>query len=131
DPGVGAARVQALEDLDGNPSSIHAAGRRARDAVERARAEVAGLLGAAPAEIVFTSGGTEADLLAVAGGARGRGPRRVVTSPLEHPAGAGALAALHGLPVAARPVGRPGRIRPGHVAPPPARRAAAPRPAAP
>ncbi|MBI3326272.1 MAG: aminotransferase class V-fold PLP-dependent enzyme, partial [Nitrospinae bacterium] len=51
----------------GNPSSLHAEGRQARDAVEEARQRVAQLLGASPEEIVFTSGGTEADNLAILG----------------------------------------------------------------
>jgi cysteine desulfurase len=59
-----------LEDLAANPSSTHGPGRAAREAVEAARVEVARVLGAEPSEIVFTSGGTEADNLAVRGGAR-------------------------------------------------------------
>jgi cysteine desulfurase len=116
DPRVRAAMVSALENLGGNPSSIHAAGRLARDAVERARAEVAALIGAVPAEVVFTSGGTEADLLGVVGGARGRGPRRVVTSPLEHPAVLGATTLLDGYDVAQVPVDGAGRIDPDDLA---------------
>jgi cysteine desulfurase len=74
-----------------NASSVHSAGRAARDAVEEARSEVARLLGASPGEIVFTSGGTEADNLAVRGGslaARDSDPgrRRVVVTKAEHPA---------------------------------------------
>lgn len=79
-----AARAAMLE-LDhafGNPSSLHAEGRRARDAVERARDQVAGLVGATRDEVVFTSGGTEANQLALAGLARGG---RVVGSAVEHP----------------------------------------------
>ena len=59
-----------LEGLAANPSSTHGPGRAAREAVEAARAEVARVIGAEPSEIVFTSGGTEADSLAVRGGAR-------------------------------------------------------------
>ena len=59
-----------LEGISANPSSTHGPGRAAREAVETARAEVAVALGAEPSEIVFTSGGTEADNLAVRGGAR-------------------------------------------------------------
>src|SRR4051794_36269103 len=55
--------------LFGNPSSIHAAGRAARSLVEDARESVARLLGVSPAEILFTSGGTEADNLAILGSA--------------------------------------------------------------
>ncbi|MFO1406984.1 MAG: aminotransferase class V-fold PLP-dependent enzyme [Steroidobacteraceae bacterium] len=72
-----------------NPSSMgHAPGRRARERVERARAEVAALVGATPDRIVFTSGATEADNLGLLGAARyhrSRG-RHVVTSRTEHPA---------------------------------------------
>ncbi|HEY4001379.1 MAG TPA: cysteine desulfurase family protein [Candidatus Xenobia bacterium] len=65
----------------GNPSSVHAWGRRARQAVERARGQVARLIGAAPDEIVFTSGGTEADNLAMLGACRSG---RVLMSAVEH-----------------------------------------------
>jgi cysteine desulfurase len=70
DPQVFEAMRPWLEGLAANPSSVHGPGRAARDAVERARREVAALLNADPAGIVFTSGGTEADNLAVRGGAR-------------------------------------------------------------
>ncbi|HKC26094.1 MAG TPA: cysteine desulfurase family protein [Thermoanaerobaculia bacterium] len=74
-----------------NPSSIHAAGRSARRATEAAREEVASLLGASPAEIVFTSGGTEADNLAIRGAARAAcaarpSRREIAISAAEHPA---------------------------------------------
>ena len=73
----------------GNPSSLHGAGRRARVAVERARAEVAAVLGAEPGEVVFTSGGTEADNLALRGVLTGPARREtgrdgLVTSAVEH-----------------------------------------------
>lgn len=87
-PEVLEAMARASAELPGNPSSVHAAGRRARAALEQARAQVAAFLGAMPEEIVFTSGGTEANNLAVAGlaaTAAGRGRHRIVTSPLEHP----------------------------------------------
>jgi cysteine desulfurase len=109
-----AAMAAALDGgLDGNPSSVHGEGRAARDAVERARAEVARLIGASAEEIVFTSGGTEADNLAIRGGARaGRGRRRVVSSAIEHPAVGESLAALaaEGYEVARVAVGRDGAI---------------------
>jgi len=96
-PGVAGAMARALDELIGNPSSVHAAGRRARAAVEEARASVARLVGAAREEIVFTSGGTEGDNLAIRGlaaAAAARGRRHVVTSALEHPAVTGSMAAL-------------------------------------
>lgn len=73
----------------GNPSSTHAAGRAARRVVEEAREVIAGAYGVDPVEVLFTSGGTEADNLAVLGGyraARAADPRRthIVTSALEH-----------------------------------------------
>ncbi|TAJ90059.1 cysteine desulfurase family protein [Reyranella sp.] len=64
----------------GNPSSVHAAGRKARAVVEAARRQVASLVGALPTEIVFTSGGTEANSLALSGAGR----RRVLVSAVEH-----------------------------------------------
>ncbi len=70
DPDVFEAMRPWLAGLAGNPSSVHGPGRAARAAVERARDEVAALLNVAPAGVVFTSGGTEADNLAVRGGAR-------------------------------------------------------------
>ncbi len=70
DPEVFAAMRPWLEGISANPSSTHGPGRAAREAVETARAKVASVLEAEPSEIVFTSGGTEADNLAVRGGAR-------------------------------------------------------------
>lgn len=69
----------------GNPSSSHGYGRAAHEVVERARAQVAALIGAEPDEIVFTSGGTESNNLAIRGAAAAR-PGRIVASSIEHPA---------------------------------------------
>jgi tRNA (5-methylaminomethyl-2-thiouridylate)-methyltransferase len=93
---VADAMAAALRDLPGNPSSVHAAGRAARAAIEAARAEVAALVGAVAETIVFTSGGTEGNDLAIRGllrARRGAGRPHVVSSPLEHPSVLGALAA--------------------------------------
>ena len=68
----------------GNPSSIHAHGRQVRAAIERARKTIATLLHASPAEIFFTSGGTEADNAALFGTIRSGPIRHVISSPLEH-----------------------------------------------
>ena len=99
-PEVVDAVARAERDYPGNPSSVHAWGRRARDAVERARAQVARFLGATPEEIVFTSGGTEGNNLVIRGlyaGAATRGRNHLVTSPIEHPAVLGAVdAAVRG-----------------------------------
>ena len=81
------AAVCASLDVFGNPSSVHAAGRAARDVLDRARGQVARALGAAPSEIVFTSGATEAAALAIRGslGAAPAGRRRLVVTAVEHP----------------------------------------------
>src|SRR5260370_2634961 len=84
-----AAMTEELARL-GNRSSLHAAGRRARRVVEESREQLAEVFGARPSEIVFTSGGTEADNLAVKGlyWARQDGARRAgLTTPGEHHAG--------------------------------------------
>ena len=81
-----AAMTEELARL-GNPSSLHAAGRRARRVVEESREQLAEVFGARPSEVVFTSGGTEADNLAVKGlyWARQDGSRRqVLTTSVEH-----------------------------------------------
>lgn len=82
----------------GNPSSLHGPGRRARDAVAKARARVAALVGAQASEVVFTSGGTESDRLAILGAleAAGEERRHVVTTTVEHPAVRDLLRALRG-----------------------------------
>jgi cysteine desulfurase len=96
---VRAAMAEALEQAWGNPSSIHGPGRKARTAVERARSQVAALIGGAVEEIVFTSGGTEANHLAIRGLVEvGTSRPGVVSSPLEHPSVMGALQALVGVP---------------------------------
>ncbi|MGI5863073.1 MAG: cysteine desulfurase family protein [Myxococcales bacterium] len=81
-PAVLAEMLPCFEDGFGNPSSPHALGQHARRVVERARERVAALIGAQPDEIVFTSGGTEADNLAILGAHGGR----VVTTAIEHQA---------------------------------------------
>lgn len=87
DPRVGQAMLHATLHLHGNASSGHRVGRAARRAVEEARHEVALLLHAAPSAVVFTSGGTEADFLALLGVARAwPRPLRLALSRQEHPA---------------------------------------------
>ncbi len=87
-PEVAEAMRPYLSEHFGNPSSHHWAGAPAKDAVERARAEVAGLLGCDPSELVFTSGGSESNNHAIKGvffACRDRG-KHVITSQIEHPA---------------------------------------------
>jgi tRNA (5-methylaminomethyl-2-thiouridylate)-methyltransferase len=116
-PEVLEAMAVALRELPGNPSSPHGPGRAARAAIERARAEVAALIGATSEEIVFTSGGTEGNELAIRGLLRGRKARgsserlHVVSSPIEHPSVLGALAAA-GIELTLLPVTADGAIDP-------------------
>jgi cysteine desulfurase len=98
-PAARAALTDALDAL-GNPSSIHDEGRRMRARISRARTQVAALLGRPTEEVVFTSGGTEGNVLGVAALARiaerlGK-PRVVATTAIEHPSLRGAIAALAG-----------------------------------
>lgn len=86
-PEVLEAMLPYLREEFGNPSSTHPYGRRARAAVERAREQVARLLDASPEEILFTSGGTEANNLAIRGVMAARPDcRHILTSTIEHPA---------------------------------------------
>lgn len=82
------AAMAAAWEFSGNPSSVHAEGRQARRLVEDARAAVAGAVGAVPRNVVFTSGGTEANALALSPGARtvsGALVQRLLVSAVEHP----------------------------------------------
>jgi cysteine desulfurase len=125
-PEVVEAMRPFLTDHFGNPSSHHWAGAPAKAAVERARGQVAALLGCAPDEIVFTSGGTESNNHALKGAFlanRHRGDH-VVTSAVEHPAVLQPLRSLErlGARVTVVPVDRRGRVDPEDV-----RRALTPR----
>ncbi len=99
----------------GNASSVHWAGRRKRNALDTARERVAGLLGARPSEIVFTSGGSESNALALWGAFLGRrepGRVRVLVSAIEHPSvlQTAAQLARAGAQVELLPVGADGRL---------------------
>ncbi|WP_256257366.1 cysteine desulfurase family protein [Nonomuraea pusilla] len=100
----------------GNPSSLHTAGRRMRRVVEEARETIADALGARPSEVVFTSGGTEADNLAIKGLYWARAPkRRILISSVEHHAGldpAHWLAESQGARVELLEVDEHGRVHP-------------------
>lgn len=124
DPRVRDAIITALADplLQGNPASVHSVGQRARAIVEQARRAIARAVGAEPLEVTFTSGGTEADNLAILGAARalraaGR-PCGVLTSPLEHPAVLAAARQLEreGHALALIAVDAAGRIDPAALA---------------
>jgi cysteine desulfurase len=114
-PRVLEAMLPYLQGVYGNPSSIHSFGREARMAVDRARLQVARALNAEPGEILFTSGGTEADNLAVIGtalAAREQGKRHIITSTIEHHAVLDACKYLEriGFDVTWLPVDRTGRV---------------------
>jgi cysteine desulfurase len=119
-PEVLEAMLPYLAEHHGNPSSIHASGRRARQGLDEARETIAARIGAKPREIVFTSGGTEADNLALKGvawAASARG-RHIVTSSVEHMAVMNACAILErqGFEVTYLPVDRFGRVDPTELA---------------
>lgn len=113
-PEVLEAMLPYLTRSYGNPSSDHALGREARRAVDEAREQVAALIGASRDEIIFTSGGTESNHLAIrgAGALMTTGRRHIVTSSVEHPATVGACAFLEaqGWKVTRLPVNRDGAI---------------------
>lgn len=117
---TGHLRAAAAEAMAGtgplaNPAAVHTAGRRARAMLDDAREQIAALLGVRPLEIVFTSGGTEADNLAVLGAARSD-PRPVEISAVEHAAVSGLAApGLLGERARVLPVDGAGRVDPGSV----------------
>lgn len=119
-PEVAEAMTAGLGDLYANPSSMHREGQRARAAIERAREQVAALVNADSGEVVFTSGGTEGDHLAILGAAWALAfkGRRIAISAVEHHAvhGAAELLAEQDWTVDHLPVGRDGRVDPNHGA---------------
>ncbi len=84
DPRVLATMLPFMREHHGNASSLHRAGRRARNALDAARAQVAMLVGGEPGEVVFTSGGSEANALAVRGCCEATAPGRLLVSAVEH-----------------------------------------------
>ena len=84
DPEVMEAMLPIMMEQFGNPSSIHSYGRAARSVIERARKQIAGILNAAPSEIFFTSGGTEADNTAIKSSIETLGLKHAITSRIEH-----------------------------------------------
>jgi cysteine desulfurase len=121
DPRVAEAMLPHLTAGFGNPSSSHRYADAPRAALQQARAQVAGLIGACPAEIVFTGSGSEADLLAIRGAAlaASRTRTRVITQCTEHPAvleTCRALQRLHGIRVTVLPVDADGVLDPATLA---------------
>ena len=120
DADVLAAMMPYLSGVHGNPSSIHAFGREARQALEEARNSIAHSIGASPEEIVFTSGGTEADNTALWGSiqaARKSGKDHVLTSAIEHHAVLEPAEAMgeQGVEVESVPVSELGIVNPAEV----------------
>lgn len=118
-PEVLAAMLPYFSEEYGNASSIHTFGQHARGAVEEARESVAELLGGRPAEIMFSSGGTESNNHAIFGavGAAHGGPKHVITSAIEHSAVLDPCSALEkrGVVVTVLPVDREGVVNPEDV----------------
>jgi cysteine desulfurase len=116
DPRVVEAMLPYFSTFYGNSHSSHSYGRRAEQAVEDARASIARVLNCQPSEIIFTSGGTESDNLALRGAAwtaRAAGRSHLITTPVEHSAvirTVGQLADLMGFEQTILPVGQDGRV---------------------
>ncbi|MEV2268506.1 cysteine desulfurase family protein [Nonomuraea africana] len=117
DPRALDAALPYLTTHFGNPSSSHHYAERPRQAVARAREQLAALLAARPQEIVFTGGGSEADTLAIRGAALTQPRRQIITQPSEHPAVLRACASLEadGFAVTHLPLDRHGRVRPADL----------------
>ncbi len=122
-PEVLDAMMPYLTEEFGNPSSHHETGERAARALRQAREQVAQVLGMRPGDVVFTSGGTESNNLAVKGiavaAARDRGARHVITTPIEHESileSVAYLERLHGFSSTRVPVDAAARVRPEAVA---------------
>ena len=121
DPAVLEAVVRVMRDEFGNPSSVHHFGQRAKAVLDEARTAVAGLIGSEPGELVFTSGGTEADNLALRGvaeAAEATGKRHIISTTIEHEAVLVTLKALakRGWRVTLLPVDTTGIVSPAALA---------------
>lgn len=101
DPEVFDAMVPYMKEHFGNPSAIHGYGRRTRAAIEQARRSVAALLNCTPGEIIFTSGGTEADNMALECSVRDLGVKHLITSRIEH----------HAVELTAEALGHHGKVQ--------------------
>src|SRR4051794_16934064 len=121
DPAVIEAVARALGEDFGNASSVHHFGQRAKALLDEARTAIGQLIGAEPAEIVFTSGGTEADNLALRGAAEAlepTGKRHIIASSIEHEAVLNTVKALakRGWTSTLLPVDMTGVVSPGALA---------------
>jgi cysteine desulfurase len=121
DPQVREAVMRALTEDFGNPSSVHHFGQRAKAVLDEARSAIADLIGAEPGEVVFTSGGTEADNLALRGAAEAAEPggrHHLITSAIEHEAVLNTVKALtkRGWTTTVLPVDASGIVSPAALA---------------
>lgn len=119
-PAVAEEMSSCVNNIFGNPSSIHSFGREAKKALETAREKVAGAIGANLEEIVFTSGGTESDRLAIRGAVAGniKNGNHIITSAIEHHAVLDTCKALEkeGFQLTVLPVDKYGMVDPDHLA---------------
>ena len=114
-PDVLEAMLPYLHTHFGNPSSVHRTGRRAKQGLEEAREQIAACIRATPAEVLFTSGGTESNSLALIGAVRAQSPAKthIITTPVEHSSVLACVQALsrEGFSHTLLPVDAEGRIR--------------------
>lgn len=114
-PDVLEAMLPYLHTHFGNPSSVHRTGRRAKQGLEEAREQIAACIRSKPAEVLFTSGGTESNSLALIGAARAQSPTQthIITTPVEHSSVLACVQALsrEGFSHTLLPVDGEGRIR--------------------
>ena len=120
DPNVSGAMLPYLREHFGNPSTSYAYGQHAKKAIERARGQVAALIGATPEEIIFTSGGSESNNHAIIGAALGNSQqgKHIITSRIEHPAVINPCRYLEerlGFKVTYIPVGKYGLVSPQDI----------------
>lgn len=110
---VAAAVYDTMKNNYGNPSSLHKLGIEAERAVKQAKERIADAIKASPAEILFTSGGTEADNIALLGAAAASRGRHIISTPLEHPAVLNTLDELkrRGYSIDFAPVGKDGKVK--------------------
>src|SRR5438046_580918 len=103
--------------FEGNPASVHRSGQRARRLLEQARTEVASLIAAPPRSIVFTSGGTEANNLAIYGASHATARRGIITTAIEHSSIRAPVAelVLRGFDLFELPVDRDGKLLASHL----------------
>lgn len=112
------AMTEALVEFQGNPSSTHKHGRRARAAIEKARKEIARILNTTPGEIFFTSGGTEANNTILHCAVKQLEINHIITSPTEHPSVKNAIRHIHDffkIPVSELSIDSAGRVNLGEL----------------